>query len=306
MASAVALALIYGTVYGALLGVVALGLSLIWGVMKVINLAHGEFIVLGAYLTIVLSRLLGIDPLATPIIDFLVGAVLGLVVFYAVLYKLIGKVDVITLKEEMMTLLAMFGLSIALYAALYIAASSGYGIKLYDTVPAKGAYAALGTLNIAGVTVEAIKVVLAVVSLAIAALTYFFLQRTTFGLSIRAVAQDATALSLVGINPVRAKALTMVLGTAISLMAGGFVALYMGSGISPELSHVYAPLSFAIVVLGTPGNVWGTMVAGFIIGFILSFVYALTNSINLGYVVAFITLVLVLAVKPEGLFARRR
>ncbi len=301
----VAAALVYGVIQGAMYGAVALGLSLIWGVMKVINLAHGEFVVLGAYLLIVASRLAGVDPLLGPFVGLAAGLLLGLAVYAVILHRLIGRVEVITLKEEMATLLAMFGLSIFLYKLYFIAADRGWLIKLFDTVPQAGLYARLGRLELLGVSVEAVKVYVLLLSAVMAVAMHLFLSRTRYGLSIRAVAQDATALALSGVDPVRVKALATALGIGLAVMGGGLVALYQSTGINPDLAHTYAPLSFAIVVMGGPGNLWGTMAAGVVMGLVMSFVYAFTGSLDLGVAAAFILLVASLVLRPEGLFSRR-
>ena len=302
--ASVAAALVYGAIEGSLFGAVALGLSLIWGVMKVINLAHGELVVLGAYLAVLLAKAYGVNPAVTPFIDLVIGAVIGLLIFYAILYKLIGRVDVITLKEEMATLLAMFGLSIALYEFFFIWTDRSKLLNLYETMPSRGVTAG-AAVSLAGVSVEPAKLYVVLVALVTAVAMHLFLYRTTMGLAIRAVAQDATAVSLAGVDPVKVKALATVVGIGLTLLGGGLVALYHGTGISPELSHIYAPLSFVIVVLGTPGNLWGTMVAGIIVGEVYNLVYAFTGSLSLGFAAAFALMVLVLIVRPEGLFAKR-
>ena len=298
-------ALVYGAIQGSLFGAVSLGLSLIWGVMKVINLAHGELVVLGAYLAVLLAKAYGVDPLLALLLDFALGAILGLVMFYAILYRLIGKVDVMTLKEEMATLLAMFWLSIFLYKFFFIWTESSPSLSLYETMPRTGLLAGASAVSIAGVSVEAAKLFVLAVSILLAVAMHFFLSKTMLGLAIRAVAQDATAVALVGMDPVRVKVLATVVGIGLTLLGGGLVALYHGTGISPELVHIYAPLSFVIVVLGTPGHLWGTMIAGIVIGEVYNLVYALTGSLSLGFAAAFAILVAVLVLRPEGLFAKR-
>ncbi|MET1101668.1 MAG: branched-chain amino acid ABC transporter permease [Pyrodictiaceae archaeon] len=298
-------ALVYGIIQGALFGVVAIGLSLIWGVMKVVNLAHGELLVIGAYSAILLAKLYNADPAVSPFLDFLLGAILGLAIFYAILYKLVGKVEVVTLREEMSTLLAMFGLSIFLFKFLYLWTDMDPNLDLYEAVPEKGVFAHASSISFMGISVEATKLYVFAVSIIIAIIMHLFLTRTTLGLAIRAVTQDAVAVSLVGLNPARIKAIATLIGIGITLTSGGLVALYHGAGISPELSPLYAPLSFVIVVLGTPGNLWGSMLAGFIIGEAYNLVYALTGSLSLGLASAFAILVAVLVFRPEGLFGRR-
>lgn len=297
-------AIVYGVLQGGLFGVVAIGLSLIWGVMKVVNLAHGEMVVLGAYILVLLAKIMGLDPLLGPYADFFFGAVLGFAVFYSILYLLVGTAEVITLKEEMATLLAMFGLSIFMFKSFYIWTDYDPNLDLYETVPSKGFYAALGSIHFGSVAVETVKIYVFIVAIAIATLMHFFLTRTTTGLAIRAVTQDAVAVSLVGMNPVRVKLVASLIGIGLTVLSGGLVALYHGSGISPELAGIYAPLSFTIVVLGTPGHLWGSMIAGIIIGLVYNLVYAFTGSLSLGFAAAFAILVAVLAVRPEGLFGR--
>ncbi len=299
-------ALLYGLLQGGLFGVVALGLSLIWGVMKVVNLAHGEMVVLGAYFAILLAKVYGFEPLAGPYVDFFLGVLLGLAVFYAILYKLVGKAEVITLKEEMATLLAMFGLSIFMFKYFYIWTDIDPNLDLYETVPSEGVYASLGSIQVGGVAVEAVKIYVFLVAVAVATAMHFFMTKTMTGLAIRAVTQDAVAVSLIGMDPVRVKLIATMIGIGITVLSGGLVALYHGSGISPELAPIYAPLAFTIVVLGTPGHLWGSMIAGIIIGEVYNLVYAFTNSLSLGFSAAFMILVAVLAVRPEGLFGKKR
>ena len=177
-------------------------------------------------------------------------------------------------------------------------------MNLYETMPSRGIMAG-SAVSIAGVSVEPAKLYVVLVAALAAVAMHLFLYRTTMGLAIRAVAQDATAVSLAGVDPVKVKALATVIGIGLTLLGGGLVALYHGTGISPELSHVYAPLSFVIVVLGTPGNLWGTMVAGILVGEVYNLVYALTGSLSLGFAAAFALMVLVLIVRPEGLFAKK-
>ncbi len=300
-----AAALVYGFVQGSLLGAVAAGLSLIWGVMKIVNLAHGELVVLGAYLAILFSRVWGVDPTLSPLLDFIVGGVLGLAIFYLILFKLVGRAETITLREEMATLLAMFGLSIFLFKLFYIWTDVDPHLELYETVPSTGVLAGARSINILGVTVEVSKLYVLVAAYAAVFLVHLFLTRTVTGLAIRAVTQDAVAVALVGINPVQVRAVATLVGIGLTVFSGGLVALYHGSGISPELAPIYAPLSFVIVVLGTPGNLWGAMAAGIIIGEAYNIVYAVTGSLSLGLFSAFAILVAALALRPEGLFARR-
>lgn len=302
--SILAINLVNGFLWGMILGFAAVGLSLLWGVMKVVNLAHGEVILMGSYITAILFMQYGLNPVIGGLAALLVGLGVGLLVYWALLHKLIGNIERITLKIEMSTLLAMFALSIALMNYYYYTfGSEPRGLGLWDI--------GIPRIDVAGMSIRTNVILGDVFALLSVILLYFFLERTILGKSIRAVMQDAQAASLVGINPVKIKLLTTILGIGITAFSGFMVLLYEAS-VSPVIAHKYAPLGFVIVVLGGLGSIVGSMVAGIIIGIIYGlskvvvslFYPKISDPVALSTV--FIVLILILLLKPEGIFGRKR
>jgi branched-chain amino acid transport system permease protein len=304
-ANAIAQGLVLGTFYGILFGFIASGLTIIWGVMKVVNLAHGHIVVFGAMLTANLYAMYRLNPVYSFLLMAPVGAALGAVLYYSAIHPIIGKVDIITLKEEMATLMATFGFGIILLGSHYVI--NLYVAHDYSTEPGLG-----WTLGhppytvILGVHVQKVRLVVAGLSLTLVALAHLLLTRTRLGLNIRAVAQDARALSLVGVNPVRTRLLTSVLSATLAAMSGALYVMYAGS-VTPESEYVkmIGPMSFVVVVLGGLGSVIGSLVGGLILGIAYQLTWAITGEQAYGYAVAFSLLVIMLVVRPQGLFGRK-
>ncbi len=302
--------LIDGLLYGSVLGAVAVGLTLIWGVMKVVNLAHGHLVVLGGMFAAFLMLTRGLDPILLFVAFIGFGAAMGVVLYYAAIHKIIGKIDVITLKEEMATLMSTFGFGIILFGAHYVLGSE---VTTYSTEPSISySISIMGKTAIdLGVSLIPLKrILVAGLAFVLSLASYMLIQRTTLGLTIRAVAQDARALALVGINPVLIKLLTTVVSTALAVASGVLYLLYMGS-ISPTAEYIVAPLSFVIVVLGGLGNIIGTYIGGVILGIVYMEVLYNTQFIfgqqqqSIAFVVAFAILVIMLIVRPQGLFGKK-
>ncbi|MEB3773909.1 MAG: branched-chain amino acid ABC transporter permease [Desulfurococcales archaeon] len=295
--------IVYGVLYGSVLGVIAAGLTIIWGVMKVVNLSHGYWVVVGAYLAVVLYKYMTprIDPLLSPFIGFIAGAILGGFFYYAALHLVVGKAETMTLKAEMSSLLSTFGFGIALYGFMFFLIGRGY-IGQFESIDWT-----LGdppSLEVLGVTVR--KAQLAAFGLAtlFIILTDLFLKRTILGIAISAVAQDSRAVSLVGIDPIRIKLVTTIISTGLALLAGAIYTIAYPTGINPDLEGKLAPLSFVIVVLGGLGSVVGSYIAGIIIGLTYMITFGLTDSDPIALAITFIMLIIVLVVKPTGLFGR--
>jgi len=308
--TAIASGVVDGILYGSVLGAVAVGLTLIWGVMKVVNLAHGHLVVLGGMLAAYIFIKAGIDLLVLFVAFIGLGALVGVILYYASIHKIIGKIDVITLKEEMATLMTTFGFGVVLFGLHYIA---GAKIPDYKTEPSINyvlSIAGITSIDLGIVTVPVKRLVIAFIAFALALLAYMLIQRTTLGLTIQAVAQDSRALALVGINPVMTKLLTTVISSALAVASGVLYLAYIGS-ISPTTEFMLAPLSFVIVVLGGLGSIMGTYLGGVILGIIYMVVLYLTNVFmgqqeqTIALAVAFSLLVIMLVVRPQGLFGKK-
>ncbi len=296
----------YGFIEGIILGAVAAGLTLIWGIMKVVNLAHGYLAVVGAYIVAILSlHGFGVAALsASPIILFIIGLGLGAVFYYATLHLTVGKAETMTLKVEMSSLLSTFGFGLIIYGAIFLGSGKGL-FPLYASV--NGWTVTVGGktyFSVGGIAIQYKWLIPLAYALVMIVLSELFLRKTLWGIRMRAVAQDSRAVALTGSNPISVKLLTTIISVALATMSGAVYALYISAGINPALEGVLAPLSFVIVVLGGLGSIIGTLVGGIIIGLTKGIVYALTGSQTVSLSVAFIILIIVLLLRPKGLFGR--
>jgi branched-chain amino acid transport system permease protein len=284
---AAASSLVVGVLLGGIFSLTALGLSLVLGVMRLVNLAHGEFLVLGAYAGYYLLTVTGIDPLlGLP----LIAAAMGLVaapLYRFLIQPLMGR----GVEAPMMT---MFGLSIVLQN-LYTAAFSA------DTRSIETGYSALA-LNLGPVTVGLVYVMGFAISIGIVGLIHLLVSRTAFGRDLRASAQDAGAAAIVGVNVPRVQMLTFALGAACA-GAGGTLSGLVNS-FTPASGAAYLLNSFAVVVLGGLGSVLGTLLAGITVGILQSLGGVLFGD---GYrdLVALLVFLAVLIVRPQGFMAGR-
>ena len=284
--------LVFGLLLGCVLAVVAHGLNMIWGVVKVVNIAHGEFIMLGAYGAYFLNLYGGIGPLESAPFDAVMGFGVGYAFYYVFLHRELRGKETVTLQSEMVTLVATFGLSLVVSTlALIIFSGNAVGI-IYDP----------GTLQLgSGVGVPLGGLYVAIVSVLIIAGTYFFLERTFIGTAIRAYSQDVTATELVGANPAKVASLATALGFAITMAGGALLTVFIPVGITPQMGTLYAPISFVIVVLGGPGKMWGSLVGGLTLGIVFDGLQAVGATPQIAFATGFLLLIPVLLLRPEGI-----
>lgn len=284
--------LVNGLLIGGVYGLAALGLSLIWGVMKVVNLAHGTFIMLGAYLSYWAFVLLGLHPLVSIGLALIVGFVAGFIVYWVFLDRVIAGASH-EFEMEMMTLLLTFAFSIILYgAALNVWGADLRGIPLR-----------LRPWELGGLTVSPSRVIAFVAAAGLSVLLYVFLKKTYWGKAIRAVTQSRAAAQLAGIDPRKVFGLAFSLGTAYALIAG--VIASITTAVTPYLGVLYILRSFTVVVLGGLGNPLGALAGGLILGVAESLTTTFA-SYNFSPAVSALLLILILLVRPQGLFAELR
>jgi branched-chain amino acid transport system permease protein len=285
---ALATALVTGLLLGGLFTVTALGLSLVFGVMRLINLVHGELLVLGAYLALELGRHGGLDPLLSLVV--IVPAMF--LVAYPGERILIGPLIAKGAEAPLMT---TFGLSI-IAMNLYIRFFSG------DTQSLHASYAT-ESFNVAGIDVPVIYAIGFGFALALTAVTHQALQRTGFGREIRAAAEDPQAAEVLGVNVDRAYGITYGLGAAFAAIGGVLVGLAFS--FDPSTGTTYLLTGFAVVVLGGLGSLKGTLVGGLLLG-VAESVGASFPQVGDGYrdFIGFVVFLVVLAVRPRGLFGR--
>ena len=240
--------LIDGVLVGAVFALAAYGMGLVWGVMRIINIAQGEFVMLGGYVALYAAGA-GIPPLATIPIAAIVLLVLGWLLYRIVLFRLVDK-DLFT------SILATFGLSILLQQI----ANQMFGANV------RSLDSGLGTLSFAGgqITVAEIKLVAFAAVLVLGAVLVLFLKMSRLGQALRATAQNAAAARILGIDTDRVYAATFALNAAICGAAGALVA--MTWIIHPYLGLTYTVRAFMIVVVAGLGNLLGIAASGAALG----------------------------------------
>jgi branched-chain amino acid transport system permease protein len=279
-------ATIYGLLQGGLLALVAVGFSLVWGVMNIVNLAHGSFVILGAYVAWELNSSLGLDPFLGMFVSAAALFVLGYVL-QRFLINLVVNAPIFV------TLLLTFGLDLLLVQGMNIAFSADY-----RSISTSYASNSLGIGDIRVPYGRLLAFALAImVTLALVAL----IGRTRTGLSITATGMDRGAARLMGIRARHVYALAFAIAAALAGMAGAMVAT-VGT-FQPSDASSYTLLAFVIAVLGGLGNMYGAMAGGLVIGLVEAWSgqYLPGTWVN---AVAFLALVLVLVLRPSGLVGK--
>jgi branched-chain amino acid transport system permease protein len=273
-----------GLLVGGVYGIAALGLGLVWGVMSVVNVAHADILIFTAYMTWVLVTVGHLPPFVALVLLLPAGFVAGMLLYYLLVRHLVRRSDV-----ELMSLVLFFGLS----AIIYGFSAYQWGADLRSMpIP-------LPTFRILGLVIPGTRLAAFLIGGSLVLALRWFLRRTYWGKAIRAVAQSRDAARTLGIDPDRVSAVAFGIALAYAGVAGALIA--MTSPLSPSLGVIYAGRSFAVVVLGGLGNPVGTLVAGLILGLTES-LSTLWLTFALSPAVAFVLLIVVLIVRPTGLF----
>jgi branched-chain amino acid transport system permease protein len=276
-------ALILGGIY-ALLGI---GLTLIFGVMKVANFTHGELYTFGAYMAYFIVSQLGLNFFAGIFLAIALGVLLGALIELVLLKPLQGA-DMDT------TMLVMIGAWIAMQNAELL---KWGGVAKSVPHPFPTAPIVLGEVSVAP-----LRVFVLVAALAIIVIFYFILNRTKFGIAIRATFQDPDASALMGVKISRMCTLTFAIGSGLAATAGALLAPVFV--VVPNMGDLVTLKAFAVVILGGLGNIPGATLGGFAL--------ALAEEFGAGYIssgyrdaIGFILIIMVLLLKPQGLYAPR-
>jgi branched-chain amino acid transport system permease protein len=272
--------LLNGVLLGGLYGLMALGMALVWGVLNIVNLAHGAFVMLGGYCVYFIFTGLGVDPFAALPVAFLATFVLGYLLQRYVL-------NLIVRSAQLNTLLITFGLDVVLTYLAQLAFTA-------DFRTINPSYAG-ANVTIFGLTLPLLRFAAFVAALLLAALLWIILQRTRLGRAIRATAQNLTAARLYGVDPAQLYALTFGLGVGLAGAAGGLYG--MVSQVTPYIGATLTAKSFVITIMGGLENPFGIVLGGIAIGVIeaLASIYigpTFTDAISFGL------LVLILIVRP--------
>ena len=279
-------ATVYGLLEGGLLALVAIGFSLVWGVMNIVNLAHGAFVVVGAYIAWKLNEAAGLDPY----LGMFVSAA-GLFAAGYIIQRFL--INLVVNAPIWMTLLLTFGLSLLIVNGLILAFTADF--RAIPTGWSSDSFA------LGGVRVPYGRLAGFGVAVAVTVGLVLFMDRTRIGLAIRSTGMDRAAARLMGMNVRHVYAFTFGLAAALAGMAGAIIGTI--TTFSPQSAGEFTLQSFVIAVLGGLGNMWGALAGGVLLGLVQSWggQYLSGTLVN---AIAFGVLVLVLIVKPSGLIGR--
>jgi branched-chain amino acid transport system permease protein len=277
--------IVSGLLIGFVFSLIAVGLTLIWGVMDILNFAHGDFLMLAMFSSFLLFANLGLDPLLSlPMVVALLFMV-GLLTFRWVIRPVLGYPGLIAL-------LATFGLSIFIRNLVLFFVGPNYRVINQSILAGKN-FSILGLHFSLSQTMSAIGCVL------ITSAVYLLIARTKFGRSLRATSLDKETALLMGINTNRVFALTFGLGAACVGFAGGMLSNFYP--IFPEVGLNFAIMSFVIVALGGFGNISGAFLAGIFVGLVEN-VGGFLIGPEFKYTLVFVLYLIVISIRPKGLF----
>lgn len=282
--------LTHGLLLGAVYGVATMGLSLIWGVLRVINVGHGPFIMVGAFVTLTIVTALGMSPVVAIPAALVMGMALGFVFFYTVMRRLIKA-------PEFTTLLVTFAMGILLEEIVRLIFGADYWGYTWD----------VGKIILPMTVIPMSKLYAFIGSVMVAIFLYLWFSKTRTGTAVRTVVEDSEGARVCGVNVDWIYALSFAIGIGLTVMSGVFLTMFIPVGINPYMGGVYTLKAFVIAVLGGLSSPYGAFFAGVIFGLIENGAYVLFAQIpgvapfSLTVSLAFWMLFLLLLIKPTGL-----
>jgi urea transport system permease protein len=279
--------IITGLSIGSILLLVALGLSIIYGSMGIINLAHGEFVMLGAYTAWLLQTHFGLGLLASLIPIFVAVAVIGWIIERFALSLLNNR--------PLDTILATWGVGIMLQQAVRLMVGSE--LRYVQLPPSLS-----DSMDVFGLSVSSYRVFLLIVAIALFAVTWLLMNRTTIGMKLRAIMQDRSIAASFGINAKRVYGLTFAYGAGLAGLAGALVSPL--KSVSPDMGTGYVVDAFMVVVLGGVQSLAGTVASAFLLGELSGAIAFLQND-TVAKALVLLSIVMLIRFRPEGLFTTR-
>jgi urea transport system permease protein len=276
--------LVNGLSVAGVLILIALGLGITFGVMKVINMAHGELIMIGAYTMFVATKVANLSFYAGMILAFIVTALIGLVMEVTVIKRLYGR--------PLETLLATFGVSIILQQVIRIIFGTG-GKAVSSPIE--------GTINMGGVVLPYFRLFIVVIGILVLIVTAFIMFKTKFGVQIRTVSQNRQMSECLGINTSRIDMYTFAFGSGLAGVAGGILAPIRT--VSPTMGFDFLIDSFMVVVLGGVGSLLGTISGSLIIGEANQLLTTISSETG-AKVLVFLIIIIAIRFRPQGLFGK--
>ena len=282
--------LFQGVVLGTVYGMATMGLSLIFGVLKVVNVGHGAFVMVGAFTSFAVFEYLGLSPVFAIPVAFGIGMALGMIFYYSSIRRLLKG-------PELASLLATFSFGVILEE----------GTKFLFTSDFRGFNWDLGKINMGFTVLPYAKVAACVGSVAIAVLLYLWFNKTRAGMAMRSVVEDGVGARVCGVNVDWEYALSFSLGIGLTVASGVLLTMFVSVGIHPYMGGEYTLKAFVIAVLGGLASPYGAFFGGLVFGLLENGSYTLFAQIPglepfaMTRFFSFLILLLILLLRPTGL-----
>jgi len=280
--------LMQGIIYGSMYAIIAVGLTLVYGLLRILHVAHAGLFTLGGYLGLLITNTTGSLILAMPLAAAAVG-VIGMLIYRLCYHPILDR-------PPYVALIASIGLFIAM-EEIFRLIFGPYGLT-YKNVPLQT------QISIFGMNLRSVEVAIVVSSLISLGILSYLSQKTRIGVAWRATVDDPQMAASYGIDPLKVRYLNFFIGSALAAMAGIFVSL-LSNLVEPTMGGVPSYKALAIIVLGGLGNVTGTLIASLVLGVIEAF-----GTIYIGHLmdrdaIAFSFLIFILMIRPQGMFGRK-
>jgi branched-chain amino acid transport system permease protein len=287
MSAVIAQALINGLLIGGIYALVSIGVTLIFGVVKIVNFAQGEFVMIGMYISYWLATHLGLDPVVSLFVSMPVLFVTGVVLQKVLIKRVLGLGDMPQIFLTFALSLLLINVALLLFTADYRTIQTSYSDA---------------SIQIGGVYIGVARLIAFAVAMLLTGALELFLRLTDLGKAMRAASQNPEVAMLMGINPDHVFSVAVGLSLALAGAAGSLIMPFYS--VYPGVGQAFVLMAFVVVVLGTLGSVKGAFIASLMMGIAESLGIQFVGA-DSGLIVVFAVLLLTLAIKPSGLFGRQ-
>ena len=283
--------IINGITLGSIYAIVALGFTLVFGVLGIINMAHGEIFMIGAFIGVLVTSVLGLPLWVAFLSAVIVTAILGYLLEKIALRPLRGKQGV----SHLAPLISTIGVSILLENLSHHLFGAG-------NHPFRHSFAQI-QIQVGSITIYLVQILIFAISITLMIVLSYWLSKTKAGKALRATAENLETASLLGVNTKRTITTTVILASALGGIAGILVGMAFNS-VNPQMGLYMGLKGLAIIILGGMGNVKGAMVGGLLLGLSETMIVAYGDS---GYrdAVAFVAIIFILLIRPQGIFGKK-
>ena len=283
--------IINGITLGSIYAIVALGFTLVFGVLGILNMAHGEIFMIGAFIGVLVTSVLGLPLWVAFLSAVIVTAILGYLLERIALRPLRGKQGV----SHLAPLISTIGVSILLENLSHHLFGAG-------NHPFRHSFAQI-QIQVGSITIYLVQILIFAISIPLMVVLSYWLAKTKAGKALRATAENLETASLLGVNTKRTITTTVILASALGGIAGILVGMAFNS-VNPQMGLSMGLKGLAIIILGGMGNVKGAMVGGLLLGLSETMIVAYGDS---GYrdAVAFIAIIFILLIRPQGIFGNK-